>query len=131
MLEILKKEKVVNMKQSITTLFELYIDRSDLAESSVALKRRALKCFVEAFGDRSVESIDYATAEDYRTILVKERSKQSANTHSRAIQRCRAKTRCDGSLILPLLGRSSVVAAFADGFHGGERFQLDAQKRVH
>ena len=81
MLEILKKEKVVNMKQSISTLFELYIARSDLAESSVAIKQRALKCFTKAFGDRSVESIDYATAEDYRTILAKERSKQSANIY--------------------------------------------------
>jgi len=69
----------VNMKQSVSSLFELYLARSDLAESSVALKRRALKWFVEIFGDLSVESVNYAIAEDYRTILAKGRSKSAAN----------------------------------------------------
>jgi len=35
------------MKQSVKSLFEIYLARSDLAESSVAIKKRALKWFVE------------------------------------------------------------------------------------
>ena len=68
-------------EQSVKSLFEIYLARSDLAESSVAIKRRALKQFTEAFGNLSVESVNYAIAEDYRTVLAKGRSKQSANIY--------------------------------------------------
>ena len=69
------------MKQSVNQLFNLYISRSDLAESSIALKSRAVGLFVRFFGDLPVAQIGREHAEDYKIMLIKgnERSKSSAN----------------------------------------------------
>ena len=72
------------MEQSVTSLsnlFTLYLSRSDLAESSVAVKSRALRYFIALFGDMVVEQITYGHAEDFRNWLRKGRSKQSANIY--------------------------------------------------
>lgn len=64
---------------SVSKLYELYLNRSDLRQSSVRFKRRALKYFVEWFGDIPVGGVNLAVAEDYKTLLAKGRSKRSAN----------------------------------------------------
>lgn len=74
------------MKQSVSSLFQLYLSRSDLRESSVAIKSRAVGYFVEAFGDMDVDMIRYAHAEDYRTCLAKGREKESANIYLKNIK---------------------------------------------
>jgi len=58
------------MQQSVTSLFELYLARSDLRPASVRFKRQALRYFVEWFGDDPVGAITPAIAEDYRALLV-------------------------------------------------------------
>lgn len=69
------------MKQSVTSLFNLYVSRSDLAESSIALKARAIRLFVRFFGDLPVDQIKREHAEDYKLLLCRnfERSRSSAN----------------------------------------------------
>jgi len=64
---------------ALATMFELYLARSDLRPASVRFKRRALKYFVEWFGDIPVNKVTPAIAEDYRMMLAKGRSKSSAN----------------------------------------------------
>lgn len=67
------------MQQSIASLFELYLARSDLRPASIRFKKQALRYFVEWFGDLPVGEITPAIAEDYRTLLAKGRSKCAAN----------------------------------------------------
>lgn len=69
------------MEKSISSLFELYLTRSPLAESSVEIKKRALNFFIKCFGDRAVDSIRFAEAEDFKVFLAKGRSKVSANSY--------------------------------------------------
>lgn len=74
------------MKQSVSSLFKLYLSRSDLRESSIAVKSRAVGYFVKAFGDMDVSMIRYAHAEDYRNCLTKGREKESANIYLKNIK---------------------------------------------
>ena len=67
------------MNQLVSELYELYLARSDLRPSSVRFKRRALKYFIEWFGDIPVGRVSPAIAEDYRTMLAVGRSKSAAN----------------------------------------------------
>lgn len=67
------------MEQKLSRLYDLYLSRSDLRPSSIRFKRRALKYFIDYFGDLPVSQVDSATAEDYRTMLAKGRSKSAAN----------------------------------------------------
>lgn len=66
---------------SVSELFELYLSRSDLRPSSVRFKRRALKYFLERFGDIPVGGCNLATAEEYKILLAKGRSKSAANSY--------------------------------------------------
>ena len=74
------------MKQSVSSLFQLYLSRSDLRESSIAIKSRAIGYFVKIFGDMDVQMIRYAHAEDYRKWLAKWRQKESANIYLKNIK---------------------------------------------
>ncbi len=74
------------MKQSVSSLFQLYLSRSDLRESSVAIKSRAVGFFIKALGDMDVSEIRYAHAEDYRNCLAKGREKESANIYLKNIK---------------------------------------------
>jgi integrase len=66
--------------QSVQACFDLYLRKSDLAESSVALKGRAVAYFVEQFGDMPVGQVTQSHAEDYRLALVTDdRGRSSAN----------------------------------------------------
>ena len=67
------------MQQAICSLFDLYLSRSDLRPLSVEFKRRALAYFVEWFGDLPIGQVTEAIGEDYRTLLAKGRSKNTAN----------------------------------------------------
>lgn len=71
------------MEQSgkITNRFELYLKCSQLAESSIAIKSRALGYFCELYGDCEVKEITYGRAEDYRNYLLKGRSEVSVNIY--------------------------------------------------
>jgi len=69
------------MNQPVQAMFELYLDRAALKESSVALKRRALKFFVSFFGNRPIGEVDYGMAEDFKKMLKEGRSDQSANIY--------------------------------------------------
>jgi len=64
---------------SVSKLYELYLSRTELRPSSVRFKSRALKYFLEWFGDMPVGGCNLAIAEDYKTLLAKGRSKRSAN----------------------------------------------------
>jgi len=70
----------MHMQQSIASLFELYLARSDLRPASVRFKRQALRYFVEWFEDLPAGRVTPAIAEDYRTLLATAgRSKRTAN----------------------------------------------------
>jgi len=53
------------MNQPISSLFSLYVSRSNLAESSVAIKSRAVRSFIKLFGDMDVSTITYGHIEDW------------------------------------------------------------------
>jgi len=74
------------MKQSVTSLFTLYLSRSDLRESTIEVYGRAIRWFVEMFGDVAVGRLGYEHAEDYKVWLGKGRSRGAANTYLRAIK---------------------------------------------
>lgn len=67
------------MEQSVASLFEVYLERSDLRPASVDIKRRACRYFLRWFGDPPVGAVDSATAEDYRTLLGRGRSAVTVN----------------------------------------------------
>lgn len=67
------------MKIEISKLFELYLSRQDLRPSSIRFKRRALKYFIDEYGDIPPAEVTGTIAEDFRTILAVGRSKRSAN----------------------------------------------------
>lgn len=77
------------MKQPITEMFELYLQRADLRPASVRIRRTAMKFFLEWFGDRPVDEVDGVMIEDYKTMLVNvpcsgrggRRSKSAANAY--------------------------------------------------
>lgn len=71
------------MEQTLSRWFELYISRSDLRPASVRFKRRAHEYFRTWFGDPIPSEVTLATAEDYRVMLAKGRSKSSANGYLR------------------------------------------------
>lgn len=64
---------------SVSELFELYLTRSDLRPSSIRFKRRALKYFLERFGDIEVGGCNLGIAEEYKMLLARGRSKSAAN----------------------------------------------------
>lgn len=61
--------------------FALYLSKRALAESSVEVKTRAKRLFIEAIGDLPVKSVSFAEAEDYKMWLAKSRSVASANIY--------------------------------------------------
>jgi integrase len=67
------------MQQDITSLYELYLSRSDLRPLSVEFKRRALELFVAEFGNIPIGNVTSAIAEDFRTVLAKGRSRVTVN----------------------------------------------------
>lgn len=67
------------MEQSIQKLHELYLKRSDLQPASIRFKNKSLGYFLGWFGDRAVQDVTPAIAEDYRVLLSKGRKKVSAN----------------------------------------------------
>jgi len=78
------------MNQLVGELFELYLVRSDLRPSSIRFKRRALKYFLEWFGDMPVGGVNLAIAEDYKTLLLAIPSPRTG--------RKRTKIACNGYL---------------------------------
>jgi integrase len=67
--------------QSITELFELYLQCSVLAESSADIKKRAAGYFFKLFGNIEPSLVTFCHAEDFKNYLAKDRSKQSANIY--------------------------------------------------
>ncbi|MFH1370286.1 MAG: site-specific integrase [Planctomycetota bacterium] len=68
---------------TVKNAFDLYLQRKLLADSSIELKERALRKFIEVMGDMPVKAITYTEAEDFKTWLVKDNglSKKSANIY--------------------------------------------------
>jgi integrase len=58
------------MEQSVASMFDLYLARSDLRPASVRFKQQAMKYFIGWFGDMPVGKVTTAIAEDYRSLLV-------------------------------------------------------------
>lgn len=71
------------MAQSVASAFFTYLKRSDLSDSTVEIKQRALKFFTQWFGDLTVDQLSPAIAEEYRTLLGKGRAAGGANTYLR------------------------------------------------
>jgi len=69
-----------------SSLFELYLSRSDLRESSIEIKRRAFRFFQDYFAELPLDRISYAVVEDFRTLLTKGRSRTSANIYLQNIK---------------------------------------------
>ncbi|MBN1377872.1 MAG: site-specific integrase [Gammaproteobacteria bacterium] len=67
--------------QSITELFNMYLQCSVLAESSADIKKRAAGYFLKLFGDMSPDLITFCHTEDFKNFLAKGRSNQSANIY--------------------------------------------------
>lgn len=67
------------MQQDISSLYELYLSRSDLRPLSMEFKRRALELFVAEFGNIPIGQVTAAIAEDFRTVLAKGRSRVTVN----------------------------------------------------
>ena len=81
------KEREVNMETAnIASLFTVYLSCRDFAGSTVELKSRAVKYFVQVFGDIEPGSINYACAEDYVNFLRKGRAPGAVNTYLRNIK---------------------------------------------
>ena len=59
------------MQQSVTSLFTLYLERSDFRDATIEFKWRTMTKFTGWFGDLPVESINATHAEDYRAMLGK------------------------------------------------------------
>jgi integrase len=59
------------MAQSVSSAFNLYLECSDLAESSVDVKSRAVRYFIKLFGDMEIEEVTNLHAERYRIALAK------------------------------------------------------------
>jgi integrase len=72
--------------RSVALTFKMYLSRTKLADNSVEIKSRAVRYFIEAFGDIDVEDVDYGIAEDYVNILTKGRSAGSVNTYLQNIK---------------------------------------------
>ena len=58
-----------------------YKARSDLRESSIEILDRAVKWFIQQFGDIDPAEIRYGHADDFKSWLAKGRSRSSANTY--------------------------------------------------
>jgi len=73
----------VFMRTALTTdLFNVYVAKTDLAESSVAIKRQALKLFVKQFGNLPADEITDEMAADYKLALpTGRRGRSSANIY--------------------------------------------------
>jgi len=69
------------MQTTVSAMFELYLRCTNLAESSRAVKKLALRYFVDLFGDLPISSVGYAHGEDFRNSLAAGRSKSSANIY--------------------------------------------------
>ncbi len=61
----------MNVEQPVSTLFKLYLERSDLRPASIEFKQRACALFIEWFGDLPVGGVLPATAQSYRAMLSK------------------------------------------------------------
>jgi integrase len=68
-------------RQSVSSLLRLYLGRSDLAEGSQLIVGRAVRWFIEYFGDLPGAEVTRELAEDYKRMLIKnnKRSKSAAN----------------------------------------------------
>lgn len=69
--------------RNVSEIFKDYIRKSDLAESSIDIKNRAMKYFIECNGDILINEIGYPHIDDYKLFLTKGRSKSAANTYLR------------------------------------------------
>jgi site-specific recombinase XerD len=65
---------------SIQALFSQYVERRNFADSSVALKQRAVDRFVECFGELPVSQITQAHAEDFCCWLSSGRGANTVNS---------------------------------------------------
>ncbi len=74
------------MEQSVTKIFKQYLQCSDLAESSQAIKSRAVRRFVELFGDLEIGEINYGHCEDFRNWLAKGLCRNSVNIYLKNIK---------------------------------------------
>ncbi len=79
------KELKMN-EQSVSSLYELYKSRKRFADCSVAIKDRAVRYFIEFFGDLEVKEVNYTHAEDYQAMLYRGRSEQSVNIYTRNVK---------------------------------------------
>lgn len=57
------------MESPVSSMFSLYLERSDLRPASIQFKQRACDLFVEWFGDPPVGRVTQAMAQDYRSML--------------------------------------------------------------
>ncbi|MDD5328054.1 MAG: site-specific integrase [Phycisphaerae bacterium] len=70
----------------LASLFATYLSCRSFTNKSVEIKSRAVKYFVELFGDIEPENITYNHAEDYVNFLRKERKAGAVNAYLRNIK---------------------------------------------
>jgi integrase len=61
--------------------FEIYLEKSSFAESSIEVKQRAFNLFTAMVGDLPIEEVTYGQAEDYKLELAKGRARKAANIY--------------------------------------------------
>jgi len=69
------------MQKSVASLFEMHMRRGDPAASTVASKGRALKCFLDFFGDMHPQKVGVPIAEDYQEFLLNGRAATTVNCY--------------------------------------------------
>lgn len=69
------------MRNPVSRMHELYLQRSNLRPASIDVKQRACRYFIEWFGDPPVGRVTSAIAEDYRTMLGRGRGATTVNTY--------------------------------------------------
>lgn len=67
----------MSIAEPVSSMFSLYLERSDLRPASVEFKQRACRLFIGWFGDLPVGRVKSATAESYRAMLMKTRGQVS------------------------------------------------------
>jgi len=73
------------MNQSVAELFEQYIERCDVSEGTLGVKRRAFRYFDRWFPGITPDRLTFEIVEDFQVLLKKGRSARTVNTYVRTL----------------------------------------------
>jgi integrase len=76
-----RKEVNQMSNRQVSQFHNMYIERSNFADSSIALKSRVVRKFVEIFGDIPVGDVTYTHADDFQSIIAKRTTTNNSNVY--------------------------------------------------